>query len=375
MTAKNSTFAGQLTHFAESVDIVDDARFDNVRDLVYRYVSNQLSGEYFELLRQESGGNGDRQSWLRTFWSSAERQHVWPIHSEGDSYTNPVTDAFDNDRPMWIVSPAKDPLDQADQQHDLWSGTANLSRYRPSSNQSIRTVVILPLSLQRRYGVYCIESSRYIEITDAAKLELRRLADALAMLYRLWEVNKIQVAGTDHAIGDLRELLQAAKFPRLAKPHFFVAFSHKADETVKLIIRDTLNEFAAKLEYTDWTQMDAPGNINTQIAKEILESRFGICYLSEPDDDSSAEAHQYRDNPNVVFEAGMLHARTTAAADADGGEPAGWIPVREQESPPPPFDFAAERIVQVPRSRAGELNESKLREMLRRRIEALLRES
>jgi hypothetical protein len=36
MTAKNSTFAGQLTHFAESVDIVDDARFDNVRDLVYR---------------------------------------------------------------------------------------------------------------------------------------------------------------------------------------------------------------------------------------------------------------------------------------------------------------------------------------------------
>ena len=375
MTAKNSTFAGQLTNFAQSVDIVDDARFDNVRDLVYRYVSNQLGGEYFELLRQESGGNGDRQSWLRTFWSSAERQHVWPIHSDDDSYTNPVTDAFDNDRPMWIVSPEKDPLDQAGQHRDLWSGTANLSRYRPSSNQSIRTVVILPLSLQRRYGVYCIESSRYIEITDAAKLELRRLADALAMLYRLWEVNKIQVAGTDHAIGDLRELLQAAKFPRLAKPHFFVAFSHKADETVKLIIRDTLNEFAAKLEYTDWTQMDAPGNINTQIAKEILESRFGICYLSEPDDDSSAEAHQYRDNPNVVFEAGMLHARTTAAADADGGEPAGWIPVREQESPPPPFDFAAERIVQVPRSRAGDLNESKLREMLRRRIEALLRES
>jgi hypothetical protein len=375
MTAKNSTFAGQLTHFAESVDIVDDARFDNVRDLVYRYVSNQLGGEYFELLRQESGGNGDRQSWLRTFWSSAEKQHVWPIHSDDDNYTNPATDAFDNERPMWIVSPEKDPLDQADQHRDLWSGTANLSRYQPSSNQSIRTVVILPLSLQRRYGVYCLESSRYIEITDAAKLELRRLADALAMLYRLWEVNKIQLAGTDHAIGDLRELLQAAKFPRLAKPHFFVAFSHKADETVKLIIRDALNEFAAKLEYTDWTQMDAAGNINTQIATEILESRFGICYLSEPDDDSPPEAHQYRDNPNVVFEAGMLHARTTAAADADGGEPAGWIPVREPESPPPPFDFAAERIVQVPRSRTGDLNESRLREMLRKRIEALLRES
>jgi hypothetical protein len=276
---------------------------------------------------------------------------------------------------MWIVSPEKDPLDQAEQHHDLWSNTPNLSRYRPSSSQPIRTVVILPLSLQRSYGVYCFESSRYIEITDAAKVELGRLADALAMLYRLWEVNKLQVAGTDHAIGDLRELLQQAKFPRLAKPHFFVAFSHKADETVKLIIRDALNEFAAQLEYTDWTQMDASGNINAQIGKEILESRFGICYLSEPDDDSSAGAHQYRDNPNVVFEAGMLHARTTAVADTDGGEPAGWIPVREQESPPPPFDFASERILQVPRSRTGDLNESRLREMLQGRIAALLRES
>jgi hypothetical protein len=374
MTAKNSTFAGQLKHFAESVDIVDDTRFDNVRELVYRYVVKQLGGEYFELLRQESGGDGDKQAWLRTFWSSDERPHFWAIRSDDGSYTNPVTDAFDNERPMWIVSPEKDPLDEADQHHDLWSKTPNLSRYRPSSSEPIRTVVILPLCLQRSYGVYCFESSQYIEITDVAKLELRRLADALALLYRLWEANKAQLTGTDHAIGDLRELLQQAKFPRLAKPHFFVAFSSKADETVKLIIRDTLDEFAAKLEYTDWTRMDDSGNISAQIGKEILESRFGLCYFSEPDDHDSAAA-RYRDNPNVIFEAGMLHARTTAAAETDGGEPAGWIPIREQESPPAPFDFAAERILQVPRSRNGDLNESRLREMLKGRITTLLRES
>jgi len=376
MTAKNSTFAGQLKHFAESVDIVDDARFDSVRDLVYRYVTKQLSGEYFELLRQESGGSGDRQSWLRTFWSSADdRLHFWPIRSDDGSYTNPVTYAFDNECPMWVVSPEKDPLDEADEHHDLWSKTPKLSRYQPSSSQSTRTAVIMPLRLQRSYGVYCFESSRYIEITDVAKVELKRLADALTILYRLWETNKAQSAGTEHAIGDLREALQQAKFPRLAKPHFFVAFSNKADETVKLIIRDTLEEFAAKLEYTDWTQMDESGNISAQIAKEILESRFGICYLSEPDGDASATARRYHDNPNVVFEAGMLHARTTAAAETDGGEPAGWIPVREPESPAPPFDFAAERILQVPRSKTGDLNKSRLSEMLRARIAALLRES
>src|SRR6516225_95871 len=123
MTAKNSTFAGQLKHFAESVDIVDDARFDNVRELIYRYAVKQLGGEYFELLRQESGGEDNKQSWLRTFWSSDDRLHTWAICSDDGGYTNPVTDAFDNERPMWIVSPEKDPLEGADQHHDLWSNT------------------------------------------------------------------------------------------------------------------------------------------------------------------------------------------------------------------------------------------------------------
>ena len=149
-------------------------------------------------------------------------------------------------------------------------------------------MVIVPLCLERSYGVYCFESSRYIEITDAAKLELKRLAYALALLYRLWEINKAQLTSTGNAIGDLRELLQRAKFPRLAKPHFFVAFSQKADENVTHIIKDTLDEFAAKLEYTDWTQMYGAGNVSAQIVQEILESRFGICYLSERDNYASA---------------------------------------------------------------------------------------
>jgi hypothetical protein len=112
-------------------------------------------------------------------------------------------------------------------------------------------------------------------------------------------------------------------------------------------------------------------NINTQIGREILESRFGICYLSEPDGTASG---RFRDNPNVVFEAGMLHARTTAVSDAEGNEPAGWIPIREVASPDPPFDFASERILYVPRSQRGELNETRLRETLAARIVALLSE-
>jgi hypothetical protein len=69
----------------------------------------------------------------------------------------------------------------------------------------------------------------------------------------------------------------------------------------------------------------------------------------------------------------MLHAHTTATADQGVGEP--WIPIRKGNSPPPPFDFAAERILCILRSNSGELNEMKFTQMLTDRLRALLRES
>jgi hypothetical protein len=377
MTAKTSTFAGQLKHFAQTIDIVDNNTFNQVRALVCKYVTHELNSEYFELFSSEAGGSdGDRQYWLRTFWSSDEKKHLWPIRASNGSYKNPVTAAFDNVRPVWLVSPNdKKPLDVAEKYQDMWSGIPDLPRYRPSSNQPIRTLIVLPLSFRNRIGVFCIESSEYIEITDVAKSELCRLADALGILYGLWDVTQANSECKDHAIGDLRDLLERARFPRLAKPHVFVAFSIRADETVTLTMKDVLGQFADKLEFTDWNRMDESGNITAQIGREILESRFGICYLSEPVEPVGLLKQNYDDNRNVVFEAGMLHARTNANADKDEDGPSGWIPIREKDSPPAPFDFAAERILYVPRARNGELNESKLREMLSRRIHRLLGDS
>lgn len=69
------------------------------------------------------------------------------------------------------------------------------------------------------------------------------------------------------------------------------------------------------------------------------------------------------DNPNVIFEAGMLHA----LINSPDAPPSGWIPVREEDSPAAPFDFAAERIEKVPRTR-GELDVVKFRAQLERRL-------
>jgi hypothetical protein len=312
---------------------------------------------------------------LRTFWSSEEKFHAWPVETENGTYRNPIVQAFATHKPLWIVGANKEEIRLAERCQDLWSSTPDVPHYTAASAAPIRTLVVVPLfGRHHRFGVYFIETSKYIELTDVARLELQRLGEALGILYSLFEVHNAQVWGTEKAVSDLKDQLDRAKFPRLAKPHFFVAYSHRANEEVRLLINGVLEEFADKLEVTDWHQMSESGNINRQIAKEITDSRFGLCYLSQPVAEGSQNGHQYEDNVNVVFEAGMLHARTSVNADDESGEPTGWIPVREEDSPTPPFDFASERILIVPRVN-GKLNASGFQTRLRERVVRLLGES
>ena len=37
----------------DTVDIVDDEIFDRVRQLIYKYVKNELGAAYFELMREQ----------------------------------------------------------------------------------------------------------------------------------------------------------------------------------------------------------------------------------------------------------------------------------------------------------------------------------
>lgn len=367
-----STFAGQLRHFARSVDIVDDPTFDQFRRLIYRYVKNELDAAYFELLREEPM---DDESALRMFWSSEDRDHNWHVRRHDGTYSNVVTLAFGRQQPLWIVGRDRAPLERAAGIEDQWSGNEDLPAYTPTADQAIRTLIVLPLRRRRLLGVCYFECSSYIAITDVAKSELQLLADAIAILLELYEANRNQSSLTASAITELQERLEKAKFPRLTRPHFFVAFPKRADEAVVNVIKEVLHELADRLEFTDWSAIDEAGNINTQIAREITRSRFGICYLSEPAKESADPAVAYQDNPNVLFEAGMLHGKSVANDADDRGEPSGWIPVREAASPPAPFDFASERILVVPRAPDdGSLNEYRFTSALRSSILTLLRD-
>jgi hypothetical protein len=177
-------------------------------------------------------------------------------------------------------------------------------------------------------------------------------------------LNQVQVQGTRDAIAYLRRIKETITFPQLARPQMFVGFPNKADEQVIGALNAVLDEFSDRLRIIRWNRIVESGTITAQIAEVIAKSQFGLCYFSEPD----GEAKRYRDNPNVVFEAGMLQALTGPPAH----EVAGWIPVREENSPQPPFDFAGERIELVPRGADNQVNEELLRTRLRGRIQRLL---
>jgi hypothetical protein len=361
------TFAEELRHFVEAIDIVDDQTFRDVRDLVWKYLTDQLEAEYFEIMSPTAVG---RQAVLKVHWSSRDEDLAWSIRDEQSGYTNAITQAFDRNAPMWLSSPDGSLLAEASTVEDQWSGEDGLPAYKPVVARPIRTAVIVPLPAAPPRLVYFLETRQAVGITEVAKDELLILGESLGIALELNRANRTQSRLTREALRELGGILDAAEFPKLAKPRVFFAFSDRADRAVIELAKSVLREFDAKLDLHDWDQMRESGNIPTQITHSIARSRFGVCYLSEPAPEGAGPG--YIDNPNVVFESGMLQAQTNDYAGED--EPAGWIPIREKNSPQAPFDFASERMLIVPRAAGGELDKQRLAEELRQRVKWLLRE-
>jgi Predicted nucleotide-binding protein containing TIR-like domain len=306
---------------------------------------------------------------LKTLWSSEGEEYLTPIWTPDEQFASQVSVSFHRRKPLWVVNQDRKPLRKSRAYVDLWSNETDLPLYQEPINRDLSTSIVVPLlHWGRAIGVIYLETVSYLEITEVAKEELRLLADALAILYDLQQANRAQTTGTQDAISELNDLLSATRFPQLTKPQIFIASSRRADEQVMAIIREVLDEYSDRLNVVAWNRIEDSGSITIQIVEEIAKSRFGMCYFSEPVKDAE---HRFQDNPNVLFEAGMLHSLTNSPDE----RPSGWIPIREKESPQVPFDFATERMEIVPRTGSGEVIEERLRTSLRGRMDRLLRNS
>jgi hypothetical protein len=354
------TFGSHLQHFARSVDIVDRDTLSDIRQLVFEYLQDQFDAEYLDLSIQHEV---DGVAGLRTFWSSANRDFSGQIRDPDGAYKSQVSLCYGEKKPLWIVATDQRALRTAEGYHDMWSEVTELPRYRPPMDkQPLFTSVLIPVFRpnDRILGVMVIECSKFHDIADFDPQELIALADALGVLYDLHELHEIQAQGTHDAVDHLRRLKASARSPQIAKTQVFVAYSNKADDQVVGIIVNEIGRLEGPPKVIKWRDMEAAGQINTQIDEAINTSGFGVCYLSE----SSGE-ESFQDNDNVLIEAGMFREREVSQGQAT------CLLVREANSPPCPFDIAGHRILYVPREN-GVLNGEMFHAELRRKLSWLM---
>jgi Predicted nucleotide-binding protein containing TIR-like domain len=368
--AMGETFGYRLKQFALAKDIVDKDTFKEIFELVRRYVSRDLAFTYWALLVD---AEVDGKPGIRAFECSTGNRPSFSLRTADGLYAGLAPHAFDNARKLWVVSRDKQPLGPDQPIMDLWSNTdpKDLAACLQSRGANIKTVILAPLcSKGRKIGVLDLQMDQYYEPTNIAKEELELLAETLSELLLLSEINEMRRECTGQALDMLRTVLEKESWPPLTKPQIFVASSSRADREVMGKVMSVLNTFADRLRIYNWAQSAESGNINWDVLKQVKASRFGLCYFSEPTSDSSGK-FKYQDNPNVVFEAGMFQSLTNpAATDA----PTGWIPIREPHTlcPPPPFDFAQQRMIIVERLEDNRPNLDKLQADLKNRIDVLL---
>lgn len=364
------SFSVDLIQFALSVDIVDENIMDQIKKIIKDFFQKKLNIYFFELLVEQVVSNKEG---IATEWASypEKASNQIYINYENKEFYGQASFAFVQQKPMWLHSTELSLNAPGAKYLDLWSEIQSeiIPKYihYQKNKKNPKTSILIPLknSQNKIYGVINLESEEKLEPSEYVKKELLNICDAYTMLRELYNSNKSRDQNTKTAIDSLRRIAQDNMI--LKKPTIFLASSENADTEVMGVIIETIRKYESKLELRYWKELNNSGNINARILQVISQSAFGVCYFSEK---SSEENSIYKDNSNVVFEAGMLHALTN---NDIAYSPESWIPIREKDSTDMPFDFAAERIIVLRRDKNGKLNKDRLESELKDRLKEITR--
>ena len=361
-------FGERINEFVLSTDIMDQETFFDLLKLIQEYVNEHLDVVYFSVLDETVVNN---QPGLRTLWSSRDQCPSYTVDKE-IGYSSHSALTFGENTPIWVVSTSMTSLRDANDLKDMWSGVENLPAYSTQNDTAIRTSVMHPLTREGRpIGVVEFAAERYIEPTSASLVEARTLATLISRAYQMYDVRRAQRENTKRALQMMAESLHTGSWTRLALPQLFVAYSglERLDENLSAehqavigTIREIVEEFSKRITCIYWEDVTEAGNITSQVIRDISNSDFGLCYFSEPAPDGT-----FHDNPNVLFEAGMMQALSSSP----NGLLRAWIPIREKDSPTIPFDIASERILTIDRT-DGKLDNAAFSKSLRDRMTGLL---
>lgn len=373
----SSEWANRFKQFALAVDFIDDTITEEVKELLQRYFEETLETCYFRFLMEGTGTetpDGVLPT-LETVWSSSEEKtgDVALFTKDGQS-SGHLALCYELRKPLWITAQdGKLLVDAEDALVDGWSHVKNLPRYADYGESNARTSIIVPLRYgDRMFGVMDLEFKHFIPATTRGKHVVKLIEDAVSRIIWLHRMTLTQRDDTREAFSALERSYRRGTSP-LHRHSAFVASSGRADAQVMDVILRVLDEFKDSFDVNYWKAESGAGSIADQVRTAIADAEFGVCYISEPSEDPGSK-YQFFDNPNVLFEAGMLQMLHELRDDRS--EPISrWVPVREGPTlaPPLPFDFAGDRVVMVPRTDgSGPVDQAAFEKMLRRTVKEVV---
>jgi hypothetical protein len=367
----NSKYIEYLNHLALSIDFISNDTLRSLGGTVGSFFEHNLSPTFYEFnidgydLNTKAG----LVAGLKPIWTNSQRFDFATPRDENGNYSGFVMYCYEKNKPLWITTTDGSPLkhDDRGQYYDHWSGAhqdPDFASFWPYADAPIRTSICMPIragspSYPRLGGFVCLEFSETIPFTSQLKWPLQLLADAAGTIFQTWRYTSVRENKTGLAIKKIGDLARQQPFLTPHKPRVFLAYSSRGEDDIVGVIRSVFQNYQ-EFELVSWKDISDSGDINIQVLEAISKASFGICYFSERSDGSKG----FTDNLNVVFEAGMFQALVNEPTSA----PDSWIPVREEASPRPPFDFAAERTIYISRD-GNRLNREQLRDDLKRRIE------
>jgi len=216
---------------------------------------------------------------------------------------------FQKRKRLWIMPSSQNTiLKKADDYLDLWSGIKNIPKYKVFDEKTKRkTSIIIPMFHDFRsneiIGIINFESDEYIEPTKIAKDTLEKISNVISKGIRLKTIRKQFQDSTCGSLASLKSELDTLAF-KLTKPKLFLAYPDKAEDDVMGCIKSIIDEFYSHdILFCDWKSKFKSNQITQEILDEIRQSQYGIYYFSEKDESESS--HTYKDNSNILFEAGL----------------------------------------------------------------------
>jgi hypothetical protein len=370
----------RFKQFSLAVDVIEDDVFETIESTVKNFFTNVLTCHYYRVMIDgiwTETEEGEAIPALSTVWSSdpEKKASTVPIRAPSKTRRQAVL-SYALRKPLWIIAKGGMELNETrgkpDSLTDTWSAVDNLPEYRIVGDRRSKTSIMVPLEYgDRVFGVIILEFERLIPISQKAKDNAQMIADAIGRIIWIWKTTETQLGGTRDALEELKNTTSSIVSP-IGRRTVFVSSSDEADQAVMKIILSVLEEFEHIFKPIYWKYEQASGNINDQVRSGIAGCDFGICYFSEPTTENVPGGHAYQDNPNVLFEAGMMQM-LHEFRDRHDALTSRWIPIREDHEEPPPFNFAGDRIVVIPRIKGtGELDGEKFTQMLRSTVTELV---